>query len=429
VVTVGVLATMTADVSQCTVQVQKEGPAVRQIAGRAARRPRACDTGNADGRAIDHAERLPRSRHHPDLAVPSTPCGRRRRLRPAGTPDPKDAMTLLPRPDPARPDGAPRTRRGTRQSPAAPVTRREITLHDQRVTFLETGERSGGPTVVLLHGLASSSATWLPVLPLLGRHAHVIAPDLLGHGESAKPRNGDYSLGAYAAGLRDLLVALHLDGATVVGHSFGGGVAMQFAYQFPELTERLVLDASGGLGPDVSIALRAASLPGTATVLRVLNALTPRTVADLARRAVRIVPGVPIAADELARALTTFADDGARGAFVHTVRSALNWSGQRLDGNGRLYLLADVPVLLVGGTADAVFPVAHTTAAHDRLPGSRLEIFDDTGHFPHSEHPARFAGALLDFLRTTSPAHADVDSFRRQLLAQGPRRTADGVPA
>ncbi|MEK6439568.1 alpha/beta fold hydrolase [Pseudonocardia sp. T1-2H] len=338
-------------------------------------------------------------------------------------------MTLLPRPDPARPDGAPRTRRCTRQPPAVPVTRREITLHDQRVTFLEAGERSGGPTVVLLHGLASSSATWLPVLPLLGRHAHVIAPDLLGHGESAKPRNGDYSLGAYAAGLRDLLVALHLDGATVVGHSFGGGVAMQFAYQFPELTERLVLDASGGLGPDVSIALRAASLPGTATVLRVLNALTPRRVADLAHRAVRIVPGVPIAADELSRALSSFADDGARGAFVQTVRSALSWSGQRLDGNGRLYLLANIPVLLVGGTADAVIPVAHTTAAHDRLPGSRLEIFDDTGHFPHSEHPARFAGALLDFLRTTSPAHADVDSFRRQLLAQGPRRTADGVPA
>ena len=348
-------------------------------------------------------------------------------------PDPKDAMPLLPRPGPARSEPVRRTRRlrcGTRPAPAAPVTRHEITLHDQQVTFLETGERSGGPTVVLLHGLASSSATWLPVLPLLGRHAHVIAPDLLGHGESAKPRNGDYSLGAYAAGLRDLLVALHLDGATVVGHSFGGGVAMQFAYQVPELTERLVLDASGGLGPDVSIALRAASLPGTATVLRVLNALTPRRFADLAHRAVRTVPGVPIAdLDELARALTSFADDGARGAFVQTVRSALNWSGQRLDGNGRLYLLADVPVLLVGGTADAVIPVAHTTAAHDRLPGSRLEIFDDTGHFPHSEHPARFAGVLLDFLRTTSPAHADVDSFRRQLLAKGPRPAADVVPA
>jgi pimeloyl-ACP methyl ester carboxylesterase len=343
----------------------------------------------------------------------------------------KDEMSQLPRgcPAPGLPPAAHRLRRRSRSTARAAVARRRITLHDQEVTYLETGRRSGGPTVVLLHGLASSSATWAPVLPLLGRHAHVLAPDLLGHGESAKPRNGDYSLGAYAAGLRDLLLALRLDHATVVGHSFGGGVAMQFAYQFPELTERLVLDASGGLGPDVSVALRAASLPGTATVLRVLNALTPRRIAELAHRAVRIVPGVPRAdLDELAYALASFADDGARDAFVHTVRSALNWSGQRLDGTARLYLLAALPVLLVGGTHDTVIPVAHTLTAHDRLPRSRLEIFDGTGHFPHSEHPARFADVLLDFLHTTDPAHTDTDSFRRTLLTRVPRRTATVVP-
>src|SRR3954447_15631832 len=150
------------------------------------------------------------------------------------------------------PDGPGRTR------PMASVKQREIRLHRQNVTFLEAGADSGGPVVVLLHGLASSSPTWAQVMPALGRHAHVIAPDLLGHGRSAKPRSGDYSLGAYAAGLRDLLIALDLDRATVVGHSFGGGVAMQFAYQFPELAERLVLVASGGLGKGVNVALRAA---------------------------------------------------------------------------------------------------------------------------------------------------------------------------
>ena len=135
-------------------------------------------------------------------------------------------------------------------------------MHGQQVTYLEAGADGGGPVVVLLHGLASSSRTWASVAPLLSAHAHVIAPDLLGHGESAKPRSGDYSLGAYAAGLRDLLVALGVPRATIVGHSFGGGVTMQFAYQFPELTERLVLVASGGLGSHVSPALRAAILPG-----------------------------------------------------------------------------------------------------------------------------------------------------------------------
>ncbi|MCE0762763.1 alpha/beta hydrolase [Pseudonocardia kujensis] len=269
----------------------------------------------------------------------------------------------------------------------------------------------------------------MPVLPLLGRHAHVVAPDLLGHGESAKPRTGDYSLGAYAAGLRDLLLALRLDRATVVGHSFGGGVAMQFAYQFPELTERLVLDASGGLGPDVSLALRAATLPGAAAVLKVAHTLTPRRVAGLAHRAARLVPGVPRAdLDELACALASFADDGAREAFLHTVRSALNWSGQRLDGTGRLYLLADLPVLLVAGSDDAVIPLAHSIAAHDRLPRSRLEVFERTGHFPHSAHPARFAEVLLDFLHTTSPVLGDTDSFRRRLVAARPRATTAVVP-
>ncbi|GAY08368.1 alpha/beta fold hydrolase [Pseudonocardia sp. N23] len=305
----------------------------------------------------------------------------------------------------------------------AVVRRREITLHDQQVTFLETGTPGAGPTVVLLHGLASSSATWAAALPLLGRDAYVIAPDLLGHGESAKPRSGDYSLGAYAAGLRDLLVALGLDRATVVGHSFGGGVAMQFAYQFPEHTERLVLVASGGLGPDVTFALRAATLPGAALVLRWVAAITPARVSDAVHRTAPFLPGLPVAdIDGVSYALTSFADHDARQAFVHTVRSTLSWSGQRLDGTDRLYLLADVPVMFVAGGTDAVIPVAHTLAAHEILTGSRLELFDDSGHFPHSEHPARFAAALLDFVRTSPAARPDVESLRRSLRRPGGRR-------
>src|SRR5438034_1130402 len=154
------------------------------------------------------------------------------------------------------PAGLTRSRSALRAETPVEVAEREILLHGQRVAFLESGVRTRGPVVVLLHGLAGSSSTWRPILPLLGRHAHVIAPDLLGHGRSAKPPGGDYSLGAYAAGVRDLLVILGLDHATVIGHSLGGGVAMQFAYQFPELTERLVLVASGGLGRDLTPVLR-----------------------------------------------------------------------------------------------------------------------------------------------------------------------------
>src|SRR5919107_3633909 len=142
-----------------------------------------------------------------------------------------------------------------------PVTYDALPVHGNMVRYDEAGADSGGPVVVLVHGIASRAAQWAGVLADLGETCHVIAPDLLGHGESAKPR-GDYSLGAHACGVRDLLLTLGHDRVTLVGHSLGGGVAMQFTYQFPEMVERLVLVSSGGLGPDVSPILRAAALPG-----------------------------------------------------------------------------------------------------------------------------------------------------------------------
>src|SRR5664279_4593115 len=137
-------------------------------------------------------------------------------------------------------------------------------MHGHRITYRQAGDPSL-PVLLLVHGITSSSATWDPVIPALAEHAHVIAPDLLGHGESDKPR-ADYSLGAFASVLRDLLERLGHDQASVVGHSFGGGVAMQFAYQYPAQCDRMVLVSSGGLGREVSTALRAATLPGVELV-------------------------------------------------------------------------------------------------------------------------------------------------------------------
>jgi pimeloyl-ACP methyl ester carboxylesterase len=327
------------------------------------------------------------------------------------------AVTTTPSSRRKSPGRTPRRPRCCQPKHRSAITQHKIILHGQQVTYLEAGADSGGPVVVLLHGLASSSQTWATVAPLLGAHAHVIAPDLLGHGESAKPRSGDYSLGAYAAGLRDLLIALGVPRATIVGHSFGGGVAMQFAYQFPELTERLVLVASGGLGPDVSPALRAATLPGTALALRVAATLTPKWLTRLGQRVAQTLPGTSgPEIDGLADAFRSFTDRGARSAFTRTVRGALNLSGQRLDGTERLYLLTDTPVLLVAGNRDSVIPVAHSRAAHHVLPVSRLEIFDGTGHFPHVEQPQRFADLLNNFLATSAPVEVDAQSMRRQLL-------------
>src|SRR3954454_18058244 len=143
-----------------------------------------------------------------------------------------------------------------------------------------------GPPLLLIHGIGDSSETWLEVIPELARRHTVIAPDLLGHGESAKPR-ADYAVAAYACGMRDLLSVLDVDRVTVVGHSLGGGIALQFAYQFPERCERLVLVGSGGIGPEVHPLLRIAAAPGAELGLSVAASAPVRAAMRLAAPVLR----------------------------------------------------------------------------------------------------------------------------------------------
>ncbi len=280
----------------------------------------------------------------------------------------------------------------------------EVVIHGHRVSFRRSG---AGSAIVLIHGITGSSRTWEDVIPPLAEHHTVIAPDLLGHGESAKPR-GDYSLGAYASGLRDLLIALGVEKATVVGHSLGGGVAMQFAYQFPERVERLVLVSSGGLGEEVHLLLRAATLPAAEYVLPLLCAEPLRnagaSVARLLGRA-GLRPGRDL--EEMARGFASLGDLEARQAFVHTVRGIMDISGQRVSARDRLYLASAVPTLLIWGEHDRMIPVSHGREAHEAMPGSRCIVYEDAGHFPHCTNPWRFAIDLLDFVDDTSPAVVD----------------------
>lgn len=269
--------------------------------------------------------------------------------------------------------------------------------------------------IMLVHGITSNSATWQRVMPYLAQRFTVIAPDLLGHGESAKPK-GDYSLGAYASGLRDLLVALGHDRATFVGHSLGGGIAMQLAYQFPERCERLVLVDSGGLGRDVSVLLRSATLPGSEFVLPLLAATRLLNVGRatgglLSRLGLRA--GTDI--EEIARGHATLADSETRGAFVHTLRSVVEPGGQRVDASDRLYLAGHIPFLLIWGEHDSIIPVAHGLKAHEQVAGSRLEIFANSGHFPQLDEPEKFLDVLIDFMDGTDPAQLDPQRWRELL--------------
>jgi pimeloyl-ACP methyl ester carboxylesterase len=276
-------------------------------------------------------------------------------------------------------------------------------VHGRSVHYVQAGS---GPVLLLIHGMAGNCENWRSVIEPLARAHTVIAPDLPGHG-SSEPGGGDYSLGALAAGLRDLLVALGHERATLVGHSLGGGVAMQFSYQFPEMVERLVLVSSGGLGPEVSLILRAAALPGADYFIAATAGPGSRVGAAVNRGlgAVGLRPNADVA--EVARGYGGLADPHRRAAFLATLRSVVGTRGQRVAAGDRLYLAEALPVLIVWGSRDPIIPVSHGEAAHETLPGSRLEIFEGVGHLPQLEEPGRFAAVLERFLAETEPAKFD----------------------
>lgn len=295
------------------------------------------------------------------------------------------------------------------------------TVHGYRRAFRVAG--SGSP-LVLIHGIGDNSATWEPVLAALARRYLVIAPDLLGHGLSDKPR-ADYSVAAYANGVRDLLGVLGVRRATLVGHSLGGGVAMQFAYQFPERTERLVLVGSGGGGPEVSLLLRALTLPGAEWALRLPRLPTARWQTRIAVSLLRALD-TPLGQDapDLLRVVDALPDATARAAFIRSLRSVVDWRGQVITMLDRCYLTQGMPTLLVWGSRDAVVPVEHGRRAHTAMPGSRLEIFDGAGHFPFHSDPARFVATLERFLEETRPATWNLEQWR-QLLRSGATTPTD----
>ncbi len=296
-----------------------------------------------------------------------------------------------------------------------------VVVHGHRRAYRTMGE---GPALLLIHGIGDSSETWLPLMEQLAEHHTVIAPDLLGHGESAKPR-ADYSVAAYANGMRDLLDVLGIDRATVVGHSLGGGVAAQFAYQYPERCERLVLVATGGVGPEVNPAFRLGSLPFAELALLPLRLPPMQLVGRVAARTLQAL-GTDIGrdADELIRLLATLPDPEASGAISRTLRSVVDWRGQVVTLRDRAYLSAHVPVLLVWGAHDAVIPVAHAQLAAEAMPHARVEIFDEAGHCPHHTDPERFIELLLEFVATTDPAVHD-PAVRAELLRAGRAVPAD----
>jgi pimeloyl-ACP methyl ester carboxylesterase len=329
----------------------------------------------------------------------------------------------------AKPEREDRSRDHPRPTPVSSLPPQfdewQIELHGRRVIYRVAGS---GPPVVLIHGMLNSSSHWRPVALNLAREHTVIAPDLIGHGDSAAPR-GDYSLGAHAASIRDLLAAIGIDRASIVGHSLGGGVAMQFFYQFPQRTERLVLVSSGGLGHEVSPMLRTAALPGISALLSLtINPGMTGALMDGGRRLRerRIRLGVYMQA--LARALRPLENADAREAFLQTLRAVIDVHGQRVSATDRLYLLERTPTMIVWGERDNTIPLQHGREAHEAIPHSYFRTLPKAAHFPHLEDPEGLSDALREFIGETQPGGIDNADWGAVLERRSPpRRVGDAA--
>ncbi len=280
---------------------------------------------------------------------------------------------------------------------------RFLELHGDKVAYRDEGD---GETLLLIHGMAGSSDSWRSVLPQLSKKYRVIAPDLLGHGQSDKPRISDYSLGAFAVWLRDLLDELGVSQATVVGHSLGGGVAMQFVYQHPDYVKRLVLISSGGLGPDVGLILRLLSAPGAELVLPVVAPKFVLTAGNKLRSWLGAAGIQSPRGAEIWSAYSSLSDPATRQSFLRTLRSVVDYRGQAVSAVSKLGLREQLPIMAIWGERDDIIPVDHAHAAHKVRPDVRLELLPNVGHFAQVEAPNEVVELIEDFIATTGVSTA-----------------------
>ncbi len=296
------------------------------------------------------------------------------------------------------------------------------TIHGYKRAFRIAGS---GPAILLIHGIGDNSTTWTGIHAKLAQRFTVIAPDLLGHGRSDKPR-ADYSIAAYANGMRDLLSVLDIERVTIIGHSLGGGVAMQFAYQFPQLVDRLILVGAGGVTKDVNVVFRLASLPMGAEALALLRLPMVLPTVQLAGKVLGMALGSTALGQDLPnvlRILDDLPEPTASSAFTRTLRAVVDWRGQTVTMLDRCYLTQAIPVQIIWGSRDAVVPVRHAEMAHAAMPGSKLEVFEGSGHFPFHDDPARFIDIVLRFIDSTQPPEYDQAALRELLRTGGGERT------
>ena len=271
-----------------------------------------------------------------------------------------------------------------------PSDRHSVGLNGRQVAFRDL--KGPGEPVLLIHGIGSSSQTWGDIPERLAAAGlRVLCVDLPGHGDSSRDP-GDYSLGSLASTVRDLLDHLGLDSVHLVGHSLGGGVSMQFAYQFPGRVRSMVLESSGGLGEEAFSGLRAASLPGSEWVIGwAINERTLKGAAWVGSQLGRVGVTPHALSPRALETVSWLGEEDRRTAFLATLRSVVGPKGQSVSALDKLHLMEGRRVLIVWGDRDPMIPMKHGANAHSLLDGSRFVVFPGAGHEPHLHDPERFA--------------------------------------
>lgn len=278
------------------------------------------------------------------------------------------------------------------------VSRHVLEVGGRRISYLTAGPRDGTP-LVLVHGLLSDATTWERLLPGLGALGfRVVAPDLLGHGESDKPADATYDVTGLATLLLRVMDELDITTATLVGHSLGGGIAIAMSYLEPDRVERFVLVASGGFGTDLHAVLRHAGRPTARRLVRF--AVSPTAGRVLGHpglaRSLRLSPDT---VHNLGRMARTLRDPQGSAAFYATLSQMIDRGGQRGSMVEMGYVDPAVPTLIIWCERDPIIPVTHALRAQRHFDASRLELFPGTSHEPHRQHPERFVATLGAFLR------------------------------
>jgi pimeloyl-ACP methyl ester carboxylesterase len=282
------------------------------------------------------------------------------------------------------------------------------------IHWLQLGKRSSAPPVILLHGLNDCSQTWLHIAEVLAHDRQVLVPDLPGHGFSSRP-DASYTLDWYAWTISEWLKSLDIPQADIMGHSFGGGIAQVMLLLCRERIRRLILVSSGGLGREISVFMRLASVPLLVEKLGQPFMGIGTTIALHLARDGRKRSDIAILSRMNSR-------QGSARAFSRTVRDIINWRGQRRVYSDRVHEISDLPpILLLWGKGDSIIPARHATHFTSRVSNVRIFVFDGCGHYPHFQKRDLFLTKVVEFLNDAGVPHARLNTSNLKSLGKIPR--------